>query len=210
MIICKSNKIKYFNKNNLKKFNNDIQSLMPTMDDIKNCKCPKCHAKSNFSIHGHYNRNLVIISKEDNTCHEYYLSVTRAICNSCGSTHALLPDFIVPYKTFSFNSIIYIIAEVASSSAYQVANKFNFSFQFVYSIIALLVLFFPQISLLKRQTNFHKQNTNFDVQYFSLNCINICDDDFLQLFFIYYHWAFLMTKFRNIPAPPINIGANFP
>lgn len=210
MIICKSNKIKYFNKNNLKKFNNDIQSLLPTIDDIKNCKCPKCNAKSNFSVHGHYNRNLVIISKEDNISNEYYISITRVICNSCGSTHALLPDFIVPYKTFSFDSIIYIIAEVASSSAYQVANKLNLSFQFIYSLIAIFTLFFPQISLLQRQTNFHNQTTNFDIQYFSLNCINICDDSFLQLYFVYYHWVFLMTKFRNISVPSIYIGTNFP
>lgn len=210
MIICKSNKIKYFNKNNFKKTNNDIQSLMPTINDIRNCKCPKCHAKSNFSLHGYYNRNLVIISKEDNIANEYYLTVTRVICNSCNSTHALLPDFIVPYKTFSFDSIIFIISEVASSSAYQVANKLNFSFQFIYSIIALFVSFFPQISLLHRQTNFHNAVSNFNIQYFSLNCTNICGDEFLMLYFSYYHWIFLMTKFRNIPVPPIYIGANFP
>ncbi len=92
---------------------------MPTLNDIKNCKCPKCHAKSNFSIHGHYNRNLVIISEDDNLCHEYNVVVTRVICNSCGSTHALLPDFIIPYKSFSFDSIICIVEEVASSSAYK-------------------------------------------------------------------------------------------
>ena len=209
MIICKSNKIKYFNKNNLTSSNQNIQALMPTMCDITSCKCPKCHANSNFSIHGYYNRNLVIISKEDNVSHEYNISITRAICNSCGSTHALLPDFIVPYKLFSFDSIIYIIAEVATSSAYQVANKLNFSFQFIYSIIALFLSFFPQVSLLYRHYSFHKTTESFSCKYFSLNCIDICDSNFLKLYFFYFHWIFLMTKFRNIPAPPIYVGINF-
>ncbi len=31
---------------------------MPTINNIKDCKCPAYHAESNFSIHGHYNRKV--------------------------------------------------------------------------------------------------------------------------------------------------------
>ena len=62
MIICFNDKIKSFYKNNLKCSQVDPQMAMPTIDDISSCKCPKCHAKANFSIHAYYDRNIVFIS----------------------------------------------------------------------------------------------------------------------------------------------------
>ena len=201
MIICFNDKIKSFNKNNLNFSNDDLQNAMPTIADISSCKCPKCHAKANFSIHAYYNRNIVFISKNDNSIHEYNLSVTRVICNSCASTHALLPGFIVPYKSFSLSALLYIVSSVATSSVYHMANNLSLSYQFIYSILAIFFSFFYQVDLLNRETNFSKNN--FNINYFSLNCLSLCNYDFLQLYFLHYNWIFLMTKFRNIPVPPI-------
>lgn len=209
MIICFSNNFNPFNKNNFIFSQNFIQSFMPTIDSVKYCKCPKCHAFSNFSVHGYYNRNIVFISPSDNSINNYLVSVTRVICNSCASTHALLPHFIVPYKAFSLPSLLYIIAQASSSSAYTIAINFNLSFQFIYSILATFFSFFPQVSLLHNETHFCNI-TNFNFQYFSLNCLNICDHNFLYLFFLHNKWIFLMTKFRSVPAPPIFFIIAFP
>ena len=67
MIICFSNKFNYFYKKNSNFSENFIQSCMPTIDSIKSCRCPKCHAFSNFSLHGYYTRNIVLISSIDNS-----------------------------------------------------------------------------------------------------------------------------------------------
>lgn len=208
MIICKCDKIKSFDENNLKS-SETIQELVPTIDNIKNIKCPKCYAKSNFSIHGHYNRHILFILKSENFTVDHNVSITRVICNSCGSTHALLPDFVIPYKSFSFNSLFFIIQEVSTSSAYKVSSNLNLSFQFIYSIIATFISFSSNINLLSKEASIFKSFKNFNIKFFSLNCLSICDFDFIKTYFFYYHWLFFMTKFRNVPAPPIYIGLEF-
>ena len=103
MIICFNDKINTFSKININNFSltqEHIQELMPSCEDI-HCNCPNCKAKSNFSFHGSYVRNISFI--RENKIYDFKVTVTRVICNSCGSTHALLPSFIVPYKIFLVN-----------------------------------------------------------------------------------------------------------
>ena len=205
MIISFNEKINTFYKNNLKNLNltqENVQDLMPTHDNI-HCKCPKCNAKDNFSYHGAYNRCISFI-RDDNT-YDFYVSVTRVICNSCGSTHALLPAFIVPYKTFSLDSILYVITEVAYSSVLKTADKLNLSFQLIYSFLVILMSFFYHVDSLNREKKTYK---NFNKTYFKLNCLIICNEEFLKTYFKHYNWIFLMTKYQNIKSPPIYININ--
>ena len=205
MIICFNEKINTF-LNNLINFNyteQNIQDLMPTLSDI-DCNCPKCNAKNNFSFHGAYSRNIVFV--RNNNTYAFNVSVNRVICNSCGSTHALLPSFIVPYKTFSRYSILHIVAEISSSSIAKVAEKFQLSFQLVLSFFAIFMSFFHFVDSLNRQENLYQ---NFDETFFKLHSLLFCDDKFALLFFKRYKWIFLMTKFRNIKSPPIFIGVSY-
>ena len=205
MIICFSEKIKSFQQNNLKTFNfsqEDIQNLMPSLEDIS-CCCPNCKAYSNFSFHGAYNRNISFI-REGKTF-DFTVSVTRVICNSCGSTHALFPDFIVPYKHFSRDSFLLVVSKTVSSSVLKVSECFYLSWQFIYACLSIFFAFFNYADSLNKYKNLFK---TFNKTYFALNCTTICDDNFNLLFFKHYHWVFLMTKFQNSKSPPITIGVN--
>ena len=206
MIICFNDKINTFSKiykNNFSFTQENVQDIMPNVSDI-NCKCPKCKAKSNFYYHGSYIRNISFIN--DNGVFDCKVSVNRAICNSCGSTHALLPSFIVPYKIFSCESILFVISKAFSSSVIFVSQKLNISIELIYSFFALFLSFFDFSDSLNREFNFF---TNFNKNYFFLNCFSICNNKFFILFFYRYKWLFLMSKFRNIKPPTIYISLNF-
>ena len=203
MIICFNDKINTFSKNNFKNFNftkNNVQNLMPSINDI-NCNCPKCNAKPNFSYHGSYFRNISFVTQ--NSTYDFSVSVTRVICNSCNSTHALLPSFIVPYKIFSLHSILFIVLELYHSSVLKLSNKLNLSFELIYSLFTLFISFFCYVDSLNKNNNTYK---NFNLKYFQLHCFDICNNIFLINFFKFYQFPFLMTKFQNMKSPPVYIN----
>ncbi len=205
MIICFNDKINTFSKFYKKNFSltqESLQNSMPTCNDI-HCNCPNCKAKSNFSFHATYSRNISFIC--DDKIYDFRIKVNRVICNSCGTTHALLPDFIVPYKSFSRGSILYVIKNSASSSVLETAEKLNISFQLIYSFISILLSFFAHADSLNREKSLHN---NFNETYFTLNCLVVCNENFNINFFYRYNWIFLMTKFQNNNPPPITIGLN--
>lgn len=205
MIICFNDKINTFSKiniNNSSLTQEYIQDLMPSCEDI-HCDCPNCKAKSNFSFHGSYIRNISFI-REDKI-YNFRVTVTRVICNSCGSTHALLPSFVIPYKIFSRESFLYVVFQACSTSVLKISEKLNISFQLIYSFIALVLSFFPYADSLNREQPLYK---NLNQTYFVLNCLVICDTNFNINFFKRYKWIFLMTKFQNKKPPPLTIGVN--
>ena len=81
-------------------FNTDTKYTQDSYDsDIRylnyaTVKCPECGAVGFFHNHGRYPRYLFNNSDE-------LIRVQRVRCEKCLSTHALLPDVIVPYRYFS-------------------------------------------------------------------------------------------------------------
>ena len=61
--------------------------------------CPKCGAKGNLSSYGNYSRWLVFLKNK--SIFSQRVRPLRFECASCGATHALLPDVIVPYSPYS-------------------------------------------------------------------------------------------------------------
>lgn len=55
--------------------------------------CPQCGGRTSF--HGSYDRHIHIGEKIE------WVSLFRVICEKCGKTHAIIPDFIRPYKHYS-------------------------------------------------------------------------------------------------------------
>jgi len=62
-------------------------------------KCPCCGSVGKLSSYGGYPRNLV--SYKDGVITESLVNPNRYKCASCGATHALLPDILVPYSPYS-------------------------------------------------------------------------------------------------------------
>ena len=70
--------------------------------------CPYCGAKGTCRKRGSYERNLVAFF--DGKSDVLRLRVPRVQC-SCGKSHALLPDFIVPYLSYSLPMILLVLED---------------------------------------------------------------------------------------------------
>lgn len=70
--------------------------------------CPYCGAKGTCRRRGSYERNLVTFS--DGKPEVLRLRIPRVQC-PCGKSHALLPDLIVPYLSYSLPMILMILSD---------------------------------------------------------------------------------------------------
>lgn len=70
--------------------------------------CPYCGAKGTCNKRGSYERSLVTFS--DGKPQVVRLRIPRVQC-TCGKSHALLPDFIVPYLSYSLPMILRILSD---------------------------------------------------------------------------------------------------
>lgn len=209
MIICFNKKINNFNENNLKSFssyqekNSYIQALMPDITDIDRNVCPCCHAKNKLIKYGTYERNLSILL--DNEVENYRIYIQRVICTSCNHTHALLPNFIVPYKIMAIFSIAQIVKRATISSVYKLAETINLSVQMIYTYIAIVLAFFNDFKILNNSKQYFSSQ-NFNEKYFVTNCISLSTSNFRLDFFEFYSWLLFMQKFRNNSSPPVTIS----
>lgn len=90
--------------------------------NLSGVPCPNCRCAGNFTGHGRYRRHLVLVGETAS------LEVRRVRCASCGSTHAVLPEGVVPYRAHSEGFVLAVLAEWASgSSNRQVRAKFGIS-----------------------------------------------------------------------------------
>lgn len=74
---------------NVKEYRKNCLKFLGELDLI----CPKCGGKTSF--HDSYARHIHIGEKIE------WITLYRVICGKCGKTHAIIPDFIRPYKHYS-------------------------------------------------------------------------------------------------------------
>lgn len=77
------------------------------LDDVA---CPECGATCGYVGHGSYRRFLVT------ECGEEGRTIKRVRCRSCGATHAVIPDDVVPRKQYSAQAIESIRADRESGA----------------------------------------------------------------------------------------------
>ena len=168
--------------------------------------CPKCGAKHSFIRHGIYDRNICFIENNYNII-EKKISILRLKCTSCTSTHAILPNDIIPYCIYSFSTIINVLTRYYSKKekVVSMAENLSISFQLIYNFISRFLDFLNScLSVLK----------NLDFTNVSLIPSELVDainqyqlnNNFLYQYFLNSKWAFLMTKFHNILSPMIFVG----
>lgn len=98
MIILNSQKSKQNFQTELEKY----QKLI----NYGHLECPVCH--SNEYIHwGFYERGVVYL--KNNSIYSQIIKIKRVRCKSCGSTHALFPFGITPYKQLTDEILIFIL-----------------------------------------------------------------------------------------------------
>jgi hypothetical protein len=79
-----------------------------------NMPCPYCGAKHPvWSYHDSYQRYL--ISFEGGTTVSHEIDITRLVCSSCKHTHAILPEIIIPYGSYSLIFVLQVLRDYCSS-----------------------------------------------------------------------------------------------
>lgn len=168
--------------------------------------CPKCGAKHSLIRHGNYERNLILVDNFDNV-KEVKLLVLRLKCKSCGSTHAILPNDIIPYCIYSFSYTINVLTRrfVNGEKVMDICNNLSVSFQLVYFFISKFLEFMDSASFVLRNL----ENFSISTLYHFIESINTYNNsnNFSYQYFFLTRWIFLMSKFHNILSPPIYIGA---
>lgn len=71
--------------------------------------CPLCGSSGNCHIHDYYDRSLIDFRSGIWTC--YSLCVMRVFCDSCEHAHAILPDVMIPYSSFSLLFILRLLGQ---------------------------------------------------------------------------------------------------
>lgn len=90
--------------------------------NLSGVPCPNCRCAGNYTGHGRYSRHLVLIGSS------VLVEVRRVRCASCGVTHAVLPDGVVPYRAYSEEFVLAVLSAWASGlSNAQVRREFGIS-----------------------------------------------------------------------------------
>ena len=156
--------------------------------------CPICGAKYLCSFHAYYVRDMIVIEKNTVICHN--VSISRVICSSCGHTHALLPDVLIPYGSYSLFFILRVLRLyfLHSYTVEKLCSNYAISISTLYAWIHL----------------FHKQKSLWlgvlsDVETSSLSFLSLLMDtvSFPMEFFQTFHVSFLQNyRFTTVSHLP--------
>ena len=171
--------------------------------------CPKCGAKHSLIRHAIYERNVCYIDNGNNIC-DNKIQVLRLKCKSCNSTHAILPNDVIPYCIYSFSIIIDILIKhfINNKKVLAIGNELIISFQLIYSLIKRFQKFVKSCLLVLKSLGFDNVSTEIPQILEAINQYKNNHNDFLHQYFLNSKWIFLMTKFHNILSPPIFISSS--
>ena len=101
LLLCKIIRIKTSSKS---LFDSYMEQFQPELET-----CPICGSTGNCHIHDYYGRSIIDFlsgrKQKENLC------IMRVFCDSCEHAHAILPDIIVPYSSYSLFFILFILGE---------------------------------------------------------------------------------------------------
>ena len=109
--------------------------------------CPKCPSIGRFNLHGSYRRHVFYIV--DGCLYHELIEIKRIMCQSCESTHAVMPGDFIPYKLFSLFALLYILTAclIDRTPVLEVAEQNGLSYQFIYSCLYAFALYKNSIHL---------------------------------------------------------------
>ena len=87
--------------------------------------CPICGSSFDCRIHAYYGRRIIDFIHGKPVIQE--VTVLRLVCGSCGHTHAVLPDVVIPYSGYGLFFILRVLAEafLRTSSLEQLCERFH-------------------------------------------------------------------------------------
>ena len=113
LLLCKIIRIKTLRIKTSSKslFDSYMEQFQPQLET-----CPICGSTGNCHIHDYYGRSIIDFlsgrKQKENLC------IMRVFCDSCEHAHAILPDIIVPYSSYSLFFILFILGGVLCGASY--------------------------------------------------------------------------------------------
>ena len=165
---------------------NTIFEKISIYDNFVNFKfsCPKCNSHS-FSFFGYYNRNFMALI--NNKPSVFNINIKRVICKTCKATHALIPNFIIPYKIYSKDTIIFCLQKSNDLHLLNIQDIFNVDRQLILNWKKQFNLYLNFIS------TFYSIFDTYTILNNLSNDINFCFD-----FFIKFRKIFLLNHLGSI------------
>ena len=113
-------------------FSSAMKTFIPGLE-----VCPHCGSKGNCVPFAYYDRHLVDFI-HGHVC-DTPIRVLRVQCSSCQHTHAILPDVIVPYASYSLFFILRVLSEyfMHRLSVEALCSKFAISHSLLYRWLEL-------------------------------------------------------------------------
>jgi len=105
---------------------------------IDDFPCPRCSSRHpRWSFFENYERYL--ISNENNKKIEYIVTVPRYKCFSCNHTHAILPEIVIPYSSYSLLFVLHVLRDRYDHelTVDTICQKYNISIRTFYRFIKL-------------------------------------------------------------------------
>jgi len=101
--------------------------------ETETCSC--CKSAGNCYVHGYYKRRFIDYCNGKITADS--ISVLRVVCKTCGHTHAVLPDIIVPYTQYTIRFICRVVSEklTIASTVEAVCEKFEITTKTLYRFL---------------------------------------------------------------------------
>jgi len=183
-----------------------------TKEELKGFGCPKCHAQG-LKNHGTYDRWAVRLETDGFgriTVKAIPLTISRGKCDSCESTHAILPGDIVPYKQYSQGAIVAVLEFVLTDklTVACAAGMLGIAQQVVYGIIQQWKAMLLKMVLLLRD-KFHRYTitgSGHGDETAVLEFVSQNMDKAPQAYLRYYKWPMFMTFSQNTIPPKVFIG----
>ena len=101
LLFCKIFRIKTSSKS---LFDSYMERFQPEQET-----CPICGSTGNCHIHHYYGRS--IIDFKAGRQEKSDLCILRVFCDSCRHSHAVLPDIIIPYSSYSLFFVLRLLGE---------------------------------------------------------------------------------------------------
>lgn len=141
--------------------------------------CPVCGVKGDLEYHDSYLRDLISLHHGHPVVKR--IRIKRYRCNSCGHTHALLPEPLIPYSSYSLRFVIQMLTEylLHQQTVEQICRKYQISHSTLY---AFYHLFLAQKRLFLGGMEDRKQS--------ALRFLGDFSGQLAADFFQYYHFSF--------------------
>ena len=171
-----------------------ITNCLEPVTNFTSLPCPKCGNKHLVPMQSSYSRNVIF--KIKNILIKLNITIPRLICDNCASTHSILPCFCLPFKQYSKQAILEIVAQADKTSTQTVADELDIESKQVRRFVNLFDSFKNDIFLLYQMypSKFSKKLDNNSTVNIIIKSLSV---EFEEMYFREFRKIYLYIKNRR-------------